>query len=577
MWPLLLIAAAAALVQGAQYGDYGAVKMPAYGDYDIARDPPRDSPRDSPHDAPRDHLTDASPSQDYKDDLDKVTQKRLSKDYGSGNSWQKPSRKQYRRARDEEDYSDAQSRNRGSGDRRHRDDLERSVRDDIPRDTRARVKHKREQHDDDEFSIEKYIQGINENNLEVDARGRKSTEVIVRRKTRDRDLGKTEAPFKDDDFDEELRIGSNRPRSWVPKPSKEIEGPLADIPTDSEEFMPRSEGRDLDVLPIEEMRRQPLGPSRGRGMPDEMAGRRRLGSEDMAGRELGLGNSDEMAGRGRGGSGEQAGRGRGGLDEPPRLRPAQRARLDPGSGSESSDYEYYDLKRLQNKKPSYSRPEAREDDWEPSDVDELRRLENRRLMDSAKRRSSTTRHTRRSTTTTTRTTTKTITKTNATRTTTTTTTPTKTTVVTTSSEPTLTPGAGDELSLAEKSRLSILKKVGQKERQKGGPLTTKPPVLLQVTNNLPTVVLVEKTTSGDPWLRAREVQDESPENLSRVRALMRSKLVANAKDIRELAEDWDQMVCDYVDVGLLENKAVTFGTYITLDVMLFLTWIWLVF
>ncbi|CAH1647927.1 unnamed protein product [Spodoptera littoralis] len=110
-----------------------------------------------------------------------------------------------------------------------------------------------------------------------------------------------------------------------------------------------------------------------------------------------------------------------------------------------------------------------------------------------------------------------------------------------------------ELSLAEKSRLSILKKDQRKEGLHIDPPTKKPPVLLQVTRYVPTVVMVEPPSSIIPWMRASEVSDDNPERIIRVKKLMRHKLVSSSKNINELTENWDQQVCDYVDTALLDD------------------------
>ncbi|KAL0902821.1 hypothetical protein ABMA27_000609 [Loxostege sticticalis] len=116
-----------------------------------------------------------------------------------------------------------------------------------------------------------------------------------------------------------------------------------------------------------------------------------------------------------------------------------------------------------------------------------------------------------------------------------------------------TPNITNELSLAEKSRLSILKKAQRKESLHLDSPTKKPPVLLQVTKKLPTVVMVEPPSSQQPWMRAREVFNDSPERLEKVKQLMRHKLVANAKNIHELTDNWDDLVCDYIDMSLLDS------------------------
>ncbi|XP_063394025.1 uncharacterized protein LOC134679112 [Cydia fagiglandana] len=115
-----------------------------------------------------------------------------------------------------------------------------------------------------------------------------------------------------------------------------------------------------------------------------------------------------------------------------------------------------------------------------------------------------------------------------------------------------------QLSIAEMSQLSIMKKAQRRDSIKDEMLRDKPPVLLQVTERLQTVVMVEPPLSTqEPWLRARDIAEDSPERIARVKRFMRNKLVANARNISELMENWDDTVCDYVDIALLdENGAV---------------------
>lgn len=158
----------------------------------------------------------------------------------------------------------------------------------------------------------------------------------------------------------------------------------------------------------------------------------------------------------------------------------------------------------------------------------------------------------------------------------TTTSPSKTTKSTTLSTTTTTekPVNASELSLAEKSRLSILKKDQRKEGQHVDPPTNKPPVLLQVTKQLPTVVMVEPPSSMSPWMRAREFREDSPQRLEKVKKLMRHKLVAEAKSIHELTDKWDDMVCDYIDMSLLENRAAALAPRALLPLLLYI-WFWI--
>ncbi|XP_072931439.1 uncharacterized protein [Epargyreus clarus] len=132
-----------------------------------------------------------------------------------------------------------------------------------------------------------------------------------------------------------------------------------------------------------------------------------------------------------------------------------------------------------------------------------------------------------------------------------------------------------ELSLAEKSRLSILKKAQRKENPRNVSSTTKPPVLMQVTHKMQTVVVVEPKPAAVA-LRAREVSEDSPARLKRARRLMRHKLVAGARSIHDLTDNWDEMVCDYIDVALLDADAAFF---IELDnfIVTFVLLIWSLF
>ncbi|XP_063373313.1 uncharacterized protein LOC134661256 [Cydia amplana] len=120
-----------------------------------------------------------------------------------------------------------------------------------------------------------------------------------------------------------------------------------------------------------------------------------------------------------------------------------------------------------------------------------------------------------------------------------------------------------QLSLAEMSQLSIMKKAQRRDSVKDEILKDKPPVLLQVTERLQTVVMVEPPpVTQEPWLRARDIAEESPERIAKVKRFMRNKLVANARNISELMENWDDTVCDYVDIALLdESGAVWMHTH----------------
>lgn len=124
-----------------------------------------------------------------------------------------------------------------------------------------------------------------------------------------------------------------------------------------------------------------------------------------------------------------------------------------------------------------------------------------------------------------------------------------TTVVTTTTASKIVQDKDSKLSLAQKSKLSILKSL--KKESSINQTTTKPPVLLQVTKKTYTVVMVEPPTAPNPMLGVRLVSNDSPGMLERVKRLMRQKLLSNSKSLRELTENWDSMICDYIDTSLL--------------------------
>ncbi|CAH4039028.1 unnamed protein product [Pieris brassicae] len=91
-----------------------------------------------------------------------------------------------------------------------------------------------------------------------------------------------------------------------------------------------------------------------------------------------------------------------------------------------------------------------------------------------------------------------------------------------------------DLSLAEKSRLSILKKAQRKESIGGNTLTTKPPVLMQVTDRLQTVVMVESPGSHLQRMQAREISDDSPDRIARAKQVQESSSTTSVAE-RELS------------------------------------------
>ncbi|CAH2208188.1 jg4268 [Pararge aegeria aegeria] len=90
-----------------------------------------------------------------------------------------------------------------------------------------------------------------------------------------------------------------------------------------------------------------------------------------------------------------------------------------------------------------------------------------------------------------------------------------------------------DLSLAEKSRLSILKKAQRKDDIKNVALTSKPPVLMQVTRRMNTLAMVEPAQK-DVILSAREVFDESPDRIGKAKKLMQATSPAASVAQREL-------------------------------------------
>lgn len=127
-----------------------------------------------------------------------------------------------------------------------------------------------------------------------------------------------------------------------------------------------------------------------------------------------------------------------------------------------------------------------------------------------------------------------------------------------------------EMSMAEKSRLSILRKSKKKDRLKEFS-TKKPPVLLKVTSKINTVVMLESvehsTSDSEELPSALEVSNDSKETLNTVKKLMRTKLVKNAKSMNDLIDNWDEMICDYIDVNLLKNEAFVFLNIVCMTII----------
>lgn len=114
-----------------------------------------------------------------------------------------------------------------------------------------------------------------------------------------------------------------------------------------------------------------------------------------------------------------------------------------------------------------------------------------------------------------------------------------------------------ELSLAEKSRLSILKKAQLKDGEVDKSITAKPPVLMQVTQKMQTMVMLEPQNKGaNLELKGKFgnlVSEDTPERLARAKRIMRRRLVSGARNIHDLTDNWDEMVCDYLDMAELDG------------------------
>ncbi|XP_021194696.2 DNA ligase 1 [Helicoverpa armigera] len=539
---LLLALTCAAAASATRYVDYSGVKMPAYGsgsDYEAPRDPVV-----QPSDDYRGHSPDAPASPDYKyEEEPRIKTEKPTKDTDDSEVWRKPGRKQRglvrppdsavadvvsKFDRDEEDAPKFRLSHRFP---KHRSRLKNELpaRDDES--PRRPVKYSRDRKDDvsdidrkDYFHVDK-DDFPDDKSKEFDDEGKFANEATTRRgnrrKPRDRHIKRKssdlDSSYEDDlDLDRRLKVDSDKevPRRTRPPDDRAVERP-------AERIAERLGDRPGDFRAHE----------RFRSHLDE-------DEEDLT-------------------------------------------KAQPVSKSKPKTYEdyddYYDMKRvynIKNKLPSLLR-RTTEKSRAPTPTSYLDMLwNNRRIMApevltddeflhdvsrpvTAKTRPRT-RATRPPTTTPYPTTLELMSTTPETTTTTTpptTTTTTTTTSTTSTTSVSTTTVNATALSLAEKSRLSILKKDQRKEGQHVEPHSKKPPVLLQVTRHMPTVVMVEPPSSELPWMRAKELSEDSPERLEKVKKMMRQKLVADAKSIHDLTDHWDDMVCDYVDVGLLDDAA----------------------
>ncbi|KAJ8737261.1 hypothetical protein PYW07_000532 [Mythimna separata] len=511
---LLLALACAACASAARYVDYGGVKMPAYGagDYEAAREPGAAPSYDY-----RGHSPDAPASPDYKyEESPRVKTEKPAKDSDEAEGWRKPGRKQRGLLRPPIDKAEeARAHPRGDDDPlapraardRHAKHRSRLKSDAADEPARRPAKYSRDRKDDisdidnkDYFPVDKDdFSDDKSKEFEEDVKfANVATTRRARRKPRDRfmkrksnDLDMMPAYDVDDELDRRVKEGEEELRRRV---------------KEGEEELRRTRPPVMEGVP-QAVRARP----RERFLPPD-------DEEDVL----------------------------------------QRA-MPPGAGAHKpkpyEDYDdYYDMKRvhsIKSKLPSLMR-RTTESAGPPPPTRYLDMLwTHRRLLPNEDAAPSSTPSTARVPSPRPRTPTEASTaaarRTLASSTTTPTPTP-------TSTIPTTTTANATALSLAEKSRLSILKKDQRKKGQHMDAPTLKPPVLLQVTHVLPTVVMVEPPSSAHPWLRMRELSEDSPERIEKVKKMMRHKLVADAKSIHDLTNNWDEMVCDYVDVALLDAQ-----------------------
>ncbi|KAJ8737440.1 hypothetical protein PYW08_000035 [Mythimna loreyi] len=491
---LLLALACAACASAARYVDYGGVKMPAYGaaDYEAAREPGAAPSYDY-----RGHSPDSPASPDYKyEEAPRVKTEKPAKENDEAEVWRKPGRKQRELVRPTDNAADVRAH-------LHTDEdgpAPRPTRDRRPK-HRSRLK-----------------------SAATDAPARRLAKYSRDRKDDVSDIdSKDYFPVDKDDFPDDK--------------SKDFEEDVKFANEATTRRGPRRKPRDRFV------KRKSSDLDMGYDSEEELDRRLKAGEAEMSRRtrppELDVPQATRARARER--------------FLPPDDDEDELQRAQPPGKQKPKPYEdyddYYDMKRvhsIKNKLPSLLR-RTTERVTPPTPTGYLDMLwTHRRLLPNEDVASSTTSTPRVPSP---RPRTPTATTTSATRRTRTTTpaTTTTTTVSTTTVNATA-------LSLAEKSRLSILKKDQRKKGQHMDAPPVKPPVLLQVTHVLPTVVMVEPPSSVHPWLRMRDLSEDSPERLDKVKKMMRHKLVSEAKDIHDLTNNWDDMVCDYVDVALLDAQ-----------------------
>uniref|UniRef100_A0A2A4JQZ7 Uncharacterized protein n=1 Tax=Heliothis virescens TaxID=7102 RepID=A0A2A4JQZ7_HELVI len=516
---LLLALTCAAAASASRYVDYSGVKMPAYGggsDYEAPRDPVVQASDDY-----RGHSPDAPASPDYKyEEEPRIKTEKPTKDSDDSEVWRKPGRKQRglvrptdsanadvanKFDRDEEDAPKFRLTHRFP---KHRSRLKNELpaRDDES--PRRPVKYSRDRKDDvsdidrkDYFHVDK-DDFPDDKSKDFDDEGKFANEATTRRgnrrKPRDRHIKRKsndlDSAYEDDlDLDRRLKAESDKETPRRTRPPDNGPGERLSEVRVHDRFRPPLEEEEEDLTKV-----QPLSKSKPKSYEDY---------DDYYDMKRVYNIKSKL----------------------PSLLRRTTERARPSTTS------YLDMLWTHRRMMA---PEGITDDELIPALSRVTALQSRpRILPTSP-----------ITTTTPSTTTRARTTTTTTPTTTTTTT--KTTRITTVSTTTVN---GTALSLAEKSRLSILKKDQRKEGQHIDPPTKKPPVLLQVTKHLPTVVMVEPPTSGVPWMRARELSEDSPERLDKVKRLMRQKLMSDAKSIRDLTDNWDEMVCDYVDVALLDS------------------------
>ncbi|XP_073949739.1 uncharacterized protein [Choristoneura fumiferana] len=500
----LACACAVAAAAAARYGDYAAVKMPQYGDYDAPA---------AASDDYRDHSPDAPASLDYKyeEHSDKI-EKTLTNDVEEEDAWNKPPKKirKHKSVNDGDQVAlnkykldevapkfktNYRNKNRDRYRSKSKVTAEEFPNRRLNPDHSTEEENQKLEFDDEDSEV--HPEDFQEDNKSIEHEKSKFVRREIRKKSRRK-------PRDRPIIDTRMKADAG---------SEDEESILSDV----RDIQKTLKGKESVYPDVEERPWVPLSPGLGvRAKP-----RVRAHGED-----------DE--------------------DVPRVVLPPPKAPQPPPNLNAYSEYaDYYDMQRVQNIKnklpPLLHRTKARvmeptttetySSSWQP------RKIFNRRKDIQPE---NTANFFEEITTTSTRITTTTAPETRP---------QVSTTPYTTTSTVTPVPIAANvplEMSLAEKSRLSILRKSQKKESFREDS-RTKPPVLLQVAERMHTVVMVEPKKADDPWIKAYTNDEDSPEIIAQVKRIMKRKLIANAKSVRDLTDNWDDVICEYVDISQLKT------------------------